>query len=148
MTEFSGTESGDSRVPANPPPYAYPPGAYPPPPYPGFPPRPTGPSNGYAVASLVIGILALVTAPVLVGLFLGVVAVVTGISTRTRVKRGEAAHGGVAVAGIAFGILAIVIGLAVGAILVLGFVNDEFNEDYQHCLLERNGMAQYCEQYR
>jgi Domain of unknown function (DUF4190) len=148
MTQFSGAESGDSRAPANPPPYPYPPGSYPPPPYPDFPTRPPGQSTGYAVASLVIGILAVVTAPVLIGLVLGVMAVVMGISARRRVKRGEAAHGGLAIAGIAFGVLAIVIGLAVGAIFAFGFATDQFNEDYQHCLGEHNGMAQYCEQYR
>jgi Domain of unknown function (DUF4190) len=148
MTQFSGAERGDSRVPANPPPHPYPPGTYPPPQYPAFPPRPGGPGTGYAVASLVIGILAVVTAPVLIGLVLGVMAVVMGISARRRIKRGEAAHGGFAVAGIAFGVLAIAIGLAVGAILVLGIATDQFNEDYQHCLGYHNGMSQYCEQYR
>jgi hypothetical protein len=143
MTEFSGAESGESRVPAGPPP-----GAYPPPQYPGFPPAPAGPSNGPAVASLVVGIVALITAPVVVGLVLGIVAVFMGVSARRRVKRGEAGHAGVALAGIVLGVLATAVGLVIAVILAFGFATDQFNSTYQHCLGEHNGMAQYCEQYR
>lgn len=71
-----------------------------------------------------------------------------GLTARGRVKRGEATHGGVALVGVVLGILATGVGLAVGAILVFGVVTGEFNEDYQHCLGEHNGMEQYCQQYR
>jgi hypothetical protein len=104
------------------------------------------------VASLVIGIVALVTSPLCVGVGLGIAAVAMGLAARRRVKRGEAAQGGVALAGIVLGILATVVGLAVGAILgailVFGIATDQFNEVYQHCLGEHNGHTEYCEQYR
>ena len=107
------------------------------------------PNNGLAVASLVIGIGALVTSPVLIGLGLGIAAVVIGVLARRRVKRGETAHGGgVALVGVVLGVIATAIGLVVGAILVFGFATGQFNSTYQHCLGEHNGMAQYCEQYR
>lgn len=146
MTEFSGGEWGGSPAPPNPPRYPYPAGGYPPPPYPGLPPPPADPSN--AVAALVIGILALFTAPVGIGLILGAAAVLMGIIARRRAKRGQGAHGGMALAGIMLGVLAIVVGLAISAIFVYGFATDEFNETYQHCLGEHNGMSQYCEEYR
>ncbi len=117
-------------------------------PYSGFPPAPTSPRNGLAVASLLIGVVALVTAPIVVGLGLGIAALAMGLVARGRVKRGEATSGGVAIAGIVLGILATAIGLVVGAILVLGFATDQFNEDYQHCLGYHNGHSEYCEQYR
>jgi hypothetical protein len=161
MTEFRGTESGD---PAGPPrgalPYSYPPGAYPPPQYPQFPQYPqypqfppTGSSNGLAIAALVTGIVGLVTSPLCIGLGLGIAAVAMGVAARRRVKRGEAADGGgLALAGIVLGILATVVGVVTGAILAaifgFGIATDQFNEDYQHCLGEHNGMAQYCQQYR
>jgi Domain of unknown function (DUF4190) len=150
MTEFSGTESGESSVPMGPPPgaplYSYPAGAYPPP---GFPPTPAGPSNGLAVASLLIGIVGLVTSPILIGLVLGIAAVAMGVVARRRIKRGETAHGGgLALVGVVLGVLATGIGLAVSAIIAFGFATDQFNSTYQHCLGEHNGMSQYCEQYR
>jgi len=161
MTEFPGVAPGQSSVPPGPPggaqslsypPGPYPPGTYRPPQYPQFAPVPPRPTNGLAVASLVVGIVALVTSPLCIGLGLGVVAVAMGVTARRRVKRGEAADGGPAHAGIVLGSMAIVIGLVVGAILVaifvIGIATDQFNETYQHCLLEHNGMSQYCEQYR
>lgn len=69
MTESPSTGSGEPSRAAGPPgralPYSYPPGAYPPPQYPGFPPAPTGSGNGLALASLLIGIIALATSPFL-----------------------------------------------------------------------------------
>lgn len=85
---------------------------------------------------------------VFVGLGLGIAAVAMGLAARRWVKRGEATHGGVALAGIVLGMLATVVGLAIGAILVVGLATDQFNEDYQRCLGEHNGHSEYCEQYR
>jgi hypothetical protein len=140
MTASPGDAAGASRTPAGPPPYSYPPGVYPP---------PALPSNGLAVASLIVGVVAVATSPLLVGLGLGIAAVAMGVSARRRVRRGITTHGGgLALGGVVLGIVATVIGLAVGAILAFGVATDQFNEDYQHCLGEHNGMAQYCEQYR
>ncbi|MBV8929624.1 MAG: DUF4190 domain-containing protein, partial [Mycobacteriaceae bacterium] len=102
------TEPPD-RAPTPPPPYA--PGqGYPPPPpqpyagYSGYSGPPVGPRNGLGIASLVIAIIALVTcASVVLGVILGIVAVVIGFAARGRVKRGEANNGGIAIAGIVLG---------------------------------------------
>ena len=45
------------------------------------------------------------------GIILGVVAVVVGFAARGRVKRGEANTGGIAIAGIVLGFLAIILGI-------------------------------------
>jgi hypothetical protein len=140
MTEFSGIGSGEP----------YPPGGYPPPPpYPGYIAPAAGPRNGLGLASLLTGIVALVaTVSVLGGLMLGIVAVGTGVSARRRVKRGEATNGGQAMFGILFGIVATVASGLVFAVLIWGLATDQFNENYQHCLGEQNGHAEYCQQYR
>jgi hypothetical protein len=134
MTESPSTGSGEPSRAAGPPgralPYSYPPGAYPPPQYPGFPPAPTGSGNGLALASLLIGIIALATSPFLSVSGLGIAAVAMGLAARRWVKRGEATHGGVALARIVLGMLATAVGLAIGAILVVGLATDQFNEDY------------------
>ncbi len=133
--------------PAGPPPYPYPspPGQpYPPGPYPGgYPPQPmpyvdyyapVAQRNGLGIAALVIAILALVTSfSVAGGIILGSVAVILGFLGRGRVKRGEANNGGVALAGIVLGALAIVVGLAFIAIWV-GLFNEVGAGDYFDCL--------------
>lgn len=94
-------------------PYPYRPGSqpgYPPPPYAGYPPA--APKNGLGIASLVLAIGALVLVwSVAGGIVLGIAAAVLGVAARQRVKRGEANNGGMAIAGIALGLLAVVIGL-------------------------------------
>jgi len=150
MTNFPGAAWGAPRMPdgmGGAAPHSYPSGVYPPP-YPGFPPAPTVPSSGLAVTSLSLGIIALMTSPLVIGLPLGIVAVAIGLVARRRVKRGRATHGGVALAGIVLGVAAMGVGLAVGAIMAIGIATDVFNSEYQHCLLEHNGYSQYCEQYR
>ena len=156
MTEFPGFESGEPSWAARPHgsalPYSYPPGAYPPLEYPAFPPAAAGSGNGLGIASLVVGSVALVTSPLCIGFVLGIAATAMGLAARRRFKRGQATEGGPALGGVVLGILATLIGLAVGAILcaifVVGIATDQFNSDYQHCLLENNGIAQNCEQYR
>ncbi|HXO79053.1 MAG TPA: DUF4190 domain-containing protein [Mycobacterium sp.] len=125
------------------------PGAYGPPPqpyYPGFMPPPTGHRNGLGTGSLVLALVALVaTVTIFGGAILGIAAVAMGLVARGRVRRGEATDGGIAVAAIALGIVAAVVGLS---IIWLAFGTELFNETYQHCLGERNGHAEYCQQYR
>ena len=124
--------------PPPPPPYPYPyPVAqpYPPPfPYAGYSAPPVGPRNGLGVASLVIAIIALVTcASVVLGVILGIVAVVIGLAARGRVKRGQANNGGIAIAGIVLGLVAIVASLAFIAIWAAVF-KDVGGQDYMNCL--------------
>jgi hypothetical protein len=67
-------------------------------------------TSGWAVASLVLGILALPYA-VITGMgFLGLVALICGIVARTDIKRGRAG-GGIAVAGLVLAALALALAL-------------------------------------
>lgn len=126
--------------PATPYPYAYPPGpypgGYPPPPMPygDYPPYPAVARNGLGVAALVIGILALVGSfSVAGGVIGGLVAMVLGFAGRARARSGEASNGGVALAGIIVGALAIVAGLIFVAVWV-GLFNQIGAGDYLDCL--------------
>jgi hypothetical protein len=101
-------------------PYAnqYQPGPYPP----GYPVPPgaqfpAAPRNGLGVASLVLAVIGLLSvATVFAPIALGSVAVVIGFFGYKRAKRGTANNGGVAIAGIVLGGLAVVVGLAFIAI--------------------------------
>jgi hypothetical protein len=70
------------------------------------------------VASVLLGVVALVTSWVVVGIGFGVAAVVTGFVARARVKRGEASTSGAATAGIVLGVVSIVVGLAAAGLLI------------------------------
>ena len=154
------TESADRPSPrrANPqgppqavPPYPYPyPYPYRPGPYSGgYPPPPpqphygyrlpsVHPRNGLGVASLVLAIVALLSdwlsfPGIVLGLTLGVVAVVVGFLGRGRVKRGTANNGGVAIAGIVLGALSIIVGLALFAIWMT-VLKEAGGGDYISCM--------------
>ena len=124
--------------PPPPPPYqgAYP-GSYPPPPpqpYAGYTPPPTGPRNGLGIAALVIAIIALVFCwSVAGGVVLGIAAVIIGFVARSRVGRGEATNGGIAIAGIVLGFLAIIVSLVFIPIWI-GVFNEVGGNDYVSCL--------------
>ena len=132
------------------PPYPYPypyqqqpgpyPGGYLPPPHYGYPAYPLPPAeqrNGLGIASLVLAIIGLLSVwvPVvnIVSMGLGLVAVVVGFFARGRVKRGAANNGGVAVAGIVLGALAIIVGLAFIA-LYMTVWKDVGGGDYIGCM--------------
>jgi hypothetical protein len=124
--------------PPPPPPYGgYPGGFQPPPPQPypaGFVPPPTGPRNGLGVAALVVAIIGLVFCwTVAGGVILGVVAVIMGFVGRGRVTRGQATNGGVAIAGIVLGILAIIVSLVFIWIWV-GLFDKVGGSSYVDCL--------------
>ena len=96
--------------------------------------HPSGPKrNGFGVAALVLGILALLTGLFFVGALFGVAAIVFGVLGRGRVKRGEADNGGMAIAGIVLGVL----GLLLTALAVVGtvtFLNSEEFGSLNECL--------------
>ncbi|WP_445170246.1 DUF4190 domain-containing protein [Mycolicibacterium sp. Dal123E01] len=128
-----------------PPPQGYPdpyqagpyPGGYPPAPpqpYAGYAPPPTSPRNGLGITALIIAIVALLSSfSVAGGVILGIVAVIIGFAGRSRVKRGEADNGGVAMAGVILGFLAIIVGLAFIAVWV-GVFKEVGATDYVDCL--------------
>ncbi len=154
MTEPLDTPSNKREKPEGTPqaapPYPYPsayqyqpgpyPGGYLPPPhygYPGYPPPPVQPKNGLGITSLVLAIIGLLSVwvPVvnIVSMVLGLVAVVVGFLARGRVRRGAANNGGIAVAGIVLGGLAIIVSLAFIA-LYMTVWKDVGGGDYIDCM--------------
>ncbi len=102
--------------------------------YYGYPPAPMGPRNGLGIASLVLAIIALLSVwSVFGGIILGLAALIIGLVARGRVKRGEATNGGVAIAGVVLGALAVIVGLAFLAIWMT-FWKDIGGDDYMSCL--------------
>ena len=92
------------------------------------------PKNGLGIAALVLAVIALVSvATVFAPIVLGAVAVVLGFLGRGRVKRGAANNGGIAIAGIVLGALAIIVGLAFVAIWTAVW-KDVGGGDYIDCM--------------
>lgn len=92
-----------------------------------------GRRNGLGIAALVLGVLGILTALFLIGGLFGLLAVVLGFIGRGRVKRGEADNGGVALAGIITGVIAMV--LAAGALVIsLLVVGSESFQNLTECL--------------
>jgi len=75
--------------------------------------QPEQPRNEMGVASLLVGLVALLTCWMLIGVPFGVAAVITGDIARRRVQRGEANNPRIALAGMALGVVSIVAGLVV-----------------------------------
>ncbi|OBH12384.1 DUF4190 domain-containing protein [Mycobacterium sp. E3247] len=73
-------------------------------------PEPT-PRNEMGVASLLVGLVAVGTCWMLVGVPFGIAAVITGDLARRRVSRGEASNPRTALAGIVLGAVSIAAGL-------------------------------------
>lgn len=73
--------------------------------------RPDAPRNEVGVASVLLGLVGLITCWLMLGVPFGIAAVVTGDVARRRVARGEANNPRTALAGIGLGAIAIVLGL-------------------------------------
>lgn len=135
--------------PPPPPPYGPYPGSYPPPPpqpYSGYSPPPIGPKNGLGIAALVVAIIGLVFCWTVVGgVILGVGAVILGFVARGRVKRGQATNGGVAIAGIVLGFLAIIVSLVFIPIWI-GVFGEVGGTDYVDCLSKAGNDEQAIQQ--
>jgi hypothetical protein len=135
-----------SEPPQPPPQWGAYPGNYPPPPpqpYAGYPPPPTAPKNGLGIAALVVAIIGLVLCwTVAGGVILGFAAIILGFVARGRVKRGQATNGGVAIAGIVLGVLAILVALVFIPIWY-GMFNEVGGSDYVDCVskAEQDGAA-------
>ena len=123
MTESGGGPWGDPGATPPPPSAPYgqpqwgpPPGPYPPQgyPYPPYPPQQPG-TNGFAIASLVLGILWLEW----VG---SILAIIFGFIARAQIKRTGQGGDGLAIAGIVLGFFAI----AMFAVFVLVLVNSDW----------------------
>ena len=94
-----------------------------------------GSRNGFGIAALVLGILALLTGLFVIGGLLGIAAIVLGVLGRGRAKRGQATNGGMALAGIILGVL----GLLLSVLVVVGaasLFNSEQFSNLTECLQE------------
>jgi hypothetical protein len=110
------------------------------------PPQPVAPKNGLGIAALVLAVVALLSvATVFAPIALGTVAVVIGLVGHARAKRGIADNGGVAIAGIVLGALAIVVGLAFIAIWTTVW-KDVRGGDYIDCM-QRAGENRVAQQH-
>jgi hypothetical protein len=128
-----------------PPPYPPPP----PQPYSGFTPPPTGPTgprNGLGITALVLAIIGLMFCwSIAGGIILGLCAIIIGFVGRGRVKRGEATNGGVAIAGIVLGFLAIIVSLIFIPIWI-GVFDDVGGTDYVDCVAKAGSNQQAIQQ--
>jgi heme/copper-type cytochrome/quinol oxidase subunit 2 len=98
------------------------------------------------VAALVIAIIGLVFCwSVVGGVILGICAVIIGFVARSRVKRGEATNGGVAIAGIVLGFLAIIVSLIFIPIWI-GVFDEVGGTDYVDCLAKAGSDEQAIQQ--
>jgi hypothetical protein len=133
---FAAPTEGAGGVPAygqqqSPPPYGQPAGYGGPPPYgmPGAAPR-----NGFGIAALVLGILAVLGSITVVGgVLFGLLAIVFGALGRGRAKRGEANNGGLATTGLVLGIIGVLLSAALIAVGVSLF-NSDSGKKLQDCL--------------
>lgn len=138
---------------SSPPPYdpsgGQTPYGFPPPNSPGQPQgygRPAA-RNGLAIASLVLGILALATSWLaLPGIILGIVAIILGGIGLARARSDRVSNKGMAIAGLVTGILGLVIG---AVLLILGFQlasdcaeqygSDITEQELESCIEDRVG---------
>ncbi|MDQ3762000.1 MAG: DUF4190 domain-containing protein [Actinomycetota bacterium] len=119
-----------------PPPGGY--GQYPAGPGPGYG-APPGRRNGFGIAALVLGLLALVLSWTIIGgIIFGILALIFGLLGRARAKRGEATNGGVSVAGAVLGIIGLFIAIALVA-FGLSLLNSPAGRSYQQCIEQSGG---------
>jgi membrane-bound ClpP family serine protease len=114
--------------------------------YGGYPPvRPR--RNGLGTAALILGILGLVLVVLILfaplGAFLGLLAVIFGIVGLVRAGRGEADNRGQAIAGLATGAVALVVGLVL-SIGIGTFFAANVNEfrRFGRCMESASGQAE------
>lgn len=98
---------------------------------------PTTARNGLGVAALVLGIIAVLLSWVpFLGLLLGTLAIVFAVLGRRRVSRHQADNGGVAVAGLVTGIVALVF-CAIATTVFIMFAEEI--TDFSRCLNDAAG---------
>lgn len=84
--------------------------------YPGYQPTP---SSGLAIASLILGILGLLSGWAVFGGVLGLVGVILGIVALVKVKNGTASGKGMAIGGIVTGALGMIVAAVVMVISIV-----------------------------
>jgi uncharacterized membrane protein len=104
------------------------------------------PRNGFGVAALVLGLLALVSSWTIIGgIGLGILAVIFGVLGRGRARRGEATNGGFAVAGIVLGVIGALVAVVLIA-LAMSMLNTPAGRNYRQCLEQSAGNPHRIEQ--
>lgn len=105
----------------------------------GGEPYPTPPRNGFGVAALVLGLLAVVLFwTVIGGIVLGILALIFGLLGRARAKRGEATNGGMSIAGVVLGALGLLIPIGL-IIFGVSLLNSPAARDYYQCVEQASG---------
>jgi hypothetical protein len=106
---------------------------------PGYSVPLTRPRNGFGIAALVLGLLALVLSWTIIGgIVFGITALIFGLLGWARVKRGEATNGGLSVAGVILGLIGLLI--AIGLIVfVVSILNSPAGQNYRQCLQQSDG---------
>jgi hypothetical protein len=97
-----------------------------------------GEGNTEAIVALILGIVGIIAAFLTVGVLgviLGIAAIVFGVMGRRKVDQGRTTqHRGVATGGLVTGIIATLIGLIILALLVIGIAFLSSNPDFQQQL--------------
>jgi heme/copper-type cytochrome/quinol oxidase subunit 2 len=112
------------------------------------------PRNGFGVAALVLGILAIVLCWTGIGgIVLGILALIFGILGVRRANRREATNKGVAISGIVTGAIGLVVGIIFTILWVTAFsIFGNAVQNYQDCVNQANGdqaQVQQCfQQYK
>jgi Domain of unknown function (DUF4190) len=97
------------------------------------------PRNGFGIAALVLGLLALVLSWTIIGgIIFGITALIFGLLGRARVKRGEATNSGLSVAGVILGLIGLLIAIGLIA-FVVSILNSPAGQRYQQCLQQSDG---------
>jgi heme/copper-type cytochrome/quinol oxidase subunit 2 len=97
------------------------------------------PRNGFGIAALVLGLLALVLSWTIIGgIVLGLLALIFGLLGRARARRGEATNGGLSLAGIVLGVIGLLIAIGIVAFGV-SILNSPAGQNYQQCIEESGG---------
>lgn len=92
------------------------------------------PRNGIGTAALVVAIVGLLLFWSCIGaIVLGIVAIALGIVGMSRAKSGEATNRPIAIAGVALGFLGVIVGVAMGVIIVVLLFTSGF-DDYLNCV--------------
>lgn len=164
MTEYPppGQQPPSSPEGGYPSPGQYPPpsnaGGYPPPPPsdypapPGEPYRPQGQGRGLAITALVLGILAILSCPtVLGGVLFGLLGLVFGIIAVVKARRGTAGGGVMAWFGLSLATLGIIAGIVIGVVEGM-WIADHGGRTYLDCTRQANGdqakVQQCADQFR
>ena len=107
------------------------------------PARPAG--AGFAIAALVLGILAVLSCwTVLGGILLGLAAIVLGIVGWRRARSGAATGGGMAVTGVVLGTIGLILSVILIAVGVSLFNSSDF-KNFQACAKDAGNNQQKME---